>query len=140
MEKLYWSPTLHHIFKCTNLWSIISAGGSKVSHTWASIFRKSLLSNRRSRIISLIFVYLFDFIVWSACFRKCPPWEILFSWWVCWCFRNVSARANWSRSWSLILQSPSASSSEAKGILGLFHKLWTIFWEILGTRGCLKSV
>lgn len=140
MIKFDGCTTLHHIFKCSGFWSCISWSSSEMSYPRWPIFRITLLSNWGSSVISLVLVNSAAFLRRSASLRKSPTWKVLFIWWICWSFRYVSAWTYRSRSRSLIFQCSSSTSSESKGIVGLFLIFWLLFREVLWSWGLLQCI
>lgn len=127
--KFNGSPALHHVLEGANLFHVGTTSSTKVARLGRFLNRVDLLTNGWSHVIGLIFICTLGCLAWSACFRKSPPGEIKLVWRIGWGLRDVAARSNGSRSWSLVLET--TSSAIPKSILWKLHYLWFIVRKVL---------
>lgn len=119
MIELDCGSTLHHVLECTDLLHIGAPACTEVAGLPRTLAWVKLLTNARSHVIGLILINQLSSLAWATRLWQSPSREILFVWWVRWSLGHIAARTNWSRSWSLVLQT--ASSAVSKGVLrGLF--------------------
>lgn len=136
--KFNGSSALHHILESANLFHVGTTSSTKVAGLWRFLNRVDLLTNGWSHIIGLIFICTLSGLAWSTCLRKGPSWEIKLVWRVCRSLRDVAARSNCSRSWSLVFET--TSSAIPKCILGKLHYLWFIVRKVLRSRCLFKII
>ena len=140
MVHLSTHSSLHHVLKCSLLWSVVPSWCSKMSKASTCVFRMGLLSNWGSSIISLILIYSSHVVGWPSSFRQSPSRKVLLIWRILWGFRNIATWTHWVRSWGLVFQSSCASSSEPKCILRLFLIFRSFLGQILRTWSLFKCV